>query len=309
MRNIIRRKINTLYNLLFNKPIGMVYMLHRVDSFDKSKLFPNENMKVTTDFLEEVILSLKETHEFISLDDLKAILDGTRRRLKKPFVVITLDDGYKDNFLNAFPIFQKYDIPFTVYIATSFPEKNALMWWYILEDIILKNDRVVLNSGEVFDCATPAQKVEVFMILRKKILDLPYTGFNQSFIQMFGNYNFDNDSFVREMSLDWDQIVEMSKSPLCTIGAHTVTHCRLSVLTPQEMQAEIKESKRLIENYTGIYVKHFSYPFGTDNEVDEIVIDMLSQSEFTTATIAGGGEIRKHGNNLYAIKRIMLTQN
>ena len=55
-------------------------------------------------------------------------------------IVFTLDDGYLDNYTNALPIFIKYNVPFTIYITTSFPDHKFTMWWYALEDIILNSN-------------------------------------------------------------------------------------------------------------------------------------------------------------------------
>ena len=41
--------------------------------------------------------------------------------------LITIDDGFKNNYTNAFPIFKKYDIPFIIFLCTSFLD-NKLIW-------------------------------------------------------------------------------------------------------------------------------------------------------------------------------------
>jgi peptidoglycan/xylan/chitin deacetylase (PgdA/CDA1 family) len=44
-------------------------------------------------------------------------------------MVITFDDGYKDNYLNAVPILRKYDLPATFYIATDYIGTEFQTWW------------------------------------------------------------------------------------------------------------------------------------------------------------------------------------
>lgn len=61
-------------------------------------------------------------------------------------VLITLDDGFEDNYLNAFPIFQSYNIPAVIYLATgvigktnqwmtapTFSKRKMLSWPQIKE--------------------------------------------------------------------------------------------------------------------------------------------------------------------------------
>ena len=92
--------------------LGFVYMLHRVCQLDKNGILYNENMKVSPQFLENLILSYrKQGFEFLSVDDLYELMRGNRKQ-RKPFVIFTLDDGYVDNYTIAYPIFKKYKVPF-----------------------------------------------------------------------------------------------------------------------------------------------------------------------------------------------------
>jgi peptidoglycan/xylan/chitin deacetylase (PgdA/CDA1 family) len=112
-------------------------MLHRVGYQDENKLFANENMKVSPEFLDEFIRQQQKFYQFISMDELCLIKEG-KLKLKKKFVVMTLDDGYLDNFELALPVFKKYNVPFIIFIASGLVDGNALLWWYNLEELILK---------------------------------------------------------------------------------------------------------------------------------------------------------------------------
>ena len=57
---------------------------------------------------------------------------------KKKFAVLTFDDGYTDSFDVIYPIFKKYQLPFGVYVVTDFPDRETILWWYMLEDLVLK---------------------------------------------------------------------------------------------------------------------------------------------------------------------------
>jgi len=307
MINRIKHKLVNFSNDIFNKPIGIIYMLHRVDDFESDKLAPNENMKISPQFLEDFILKNKDEKNFISLDDAISVIKGIKKNSDKPFIVITLDDGYKDNYINAFPIFIKYNIPFTIFIATDFPDNKAFLWWYIIEEIILKHNNVILSTGESFDCSTIENKINAFMRIRAIVLELPYHNFEFSFKNLFTHYHVDSSEY-NEMLISWEELKKMSNNPLCTIGAHSVSHYRMSLLNNTDIINEICESKRRIENITGHKVNHFAYPFGTSNELNSNVIELTKNSGLLSAVIAGGGEIRRFGTNPFALKRIMLTE-
>ena len=53
-------------------------------------------------------------YQVISLTKLVEILESDELIPKKT-VVLTFDDGYKDNYINAFPILKKYNFPATIF--------------------------------------------------------------------------------------------------------------------------------------------------------------------------------------------------
>jgi len=307
MIKLIRRKFKTLFNLVYNKPIGTIYMLHRVHPFEKNKLSLNENMKVTPEFLEQFILERLDQYEFLSIDQAIAILEK-KIKLTKPFIVFTLDDGYVDNYIYALPIFQKYNIPFIVYISTGFIDRFSLLWWYQLEDIIMNNNSFKLSNGMCFSCESNTEKESLFLAIRKIILELPTIDFDNQLRELLSHYTLNFEKYSEELMLSWNQIQQMSKSSLCTIGAHTITHRRLSELSKNELSKEIIESKIILEKKIKQKIVHFAYPFGTSFEVNEQVVNAVKLSGFASAIYANGGVIRKQDKDLFRLNRTMLVE-
>lgn len=66
--------------------------------------------------------------------------------------------------------------------------------------------------------------------------------------------------------LDAEQIVALHKVGF-EIGAHTMTHARLTELPPREASEEIVRAKMLLEILLNSTVNSFSYPYGLVNEV------------------------------------------
>lgn len=311
MKNILLRKIKTAYYLYINKPIGAIYMLHRVAPSENERLTPNENMKVSPGYLEKFIIDNSMDNIFLSMDQVREVISGTMK-ITKPFIVFTFDDGYSDNFHYAYPILKKYNIPFTIYISTGLIDGTAWLWWYLLEDIILNNQVLSLSNGLSFDCSTQLLKEKTFMEVRKTILDLPSDNFNDQLLKLFSNYRTSPEIYNSRLMMNWQQIIELSESGIATIGAHTVSHRRMSVLTDKAIIDELYESKRIIEEKIKKETVHFAYPFGTEYEIDNNAIDIVRKTDFQTAVLANGGLIRKYDKDLYKLKRLFFadgTQN
>lgn len=307
MIKLIRRKFKTLFNLVYNKPIGTIYMLHRVHPFEKDKLSSNENMKVSPEFLEQFILERLDKYEFLSLDQVVEVVNK-KKKLTRPFIVFTFDDGYVDNYIHAFPIFQKYNIPFIIYISTGFIDRFSLLWWHQLEDIIMNNTSVRLSNGMCFSCESSTEKENSFLAIRKIILELPTIDFDNQLRELLSHYSLNFETYSNELMLTWDQIQQMTKISLCTIGAHTITHRRLSELSTKDLNKEITESKKIIEEKIKKDILHFAYPFGTSLEVNMRVVEAVKHSGFVSAINSNGGVVRKLGNDLFRLNRTMLVE-
>lgn len=286
-----------------------VFMLHRVENIDPNRLLANENMKVSPEFLEKFIInSQKNGYEFITLNELSDLLSSNTSFKKK--IVMTLDDGYIDNYTKAYPIFKKYNVPFIIYLTTSFPENTAIMWWYVLEDFLLQNKAIHLADGSSFTCVTLKEKNEAFLAIREKILKLDQKLLLSELLTLFDQYDIDWVAKTKELALSWAQIKIMTLDPLVTIGSHTKNHYAFNKITEDLIFEEIMGANKLIENEIGKKVEHFAFPFGSRNEVEASQINFVKSFNFKTVLTTREGNIfKKHKNYLYCLPRIMLTEN
>jgi peptidoglycan/xylan/chitin deacetylase (PgdA/CDA1 family) len=277
--------------------------------FEPNKLAPNENMKISPEFLEEFILHLRvKGYEFISLDRLYKILVSGEKVKKQ--IVFTMDDGYADNRTHAYPIFKKYNVPFAVYITTSFPDRTAVLWWYILEDLIVALDALVLGDGQKYRCRTTDEKVVTFMKIREIILSFKKDGFVESLNALFAHYDINWYSKNDELCMSWGQISELASDKLVTIAGHTKNHYALNQLSLNEAKSEIVEANKLIEEKIGKKIEHFAYPFGSIVEIGQREFNIVKSLGFKTATTTRRGNIYlEHKNYLECLPRIMLTEN
>ena len=116
---------------------GTILMFHRV--LPKEKLSPINMVKgleVSIPMFTSVLESYLESgYHPIGIDEIPEYISQDRG---KKFFAVTFDDGYRDNLEYALPILRKLRVPSCIYICTCFPNRTSSMWWYGLQDIIIK---------------------------------------------------------------------------------------------------------------------------------------------------------------------------
>lgn len=291
----------------YYRGIASIFMLHRVEDYDSNKLPANENMKVSPEFLDSFIKQLlAKGYDIISLDDLYTIILSQKPVKNK--VIFTFDDGYKDNLTKALPIFEKYNVPFTIYITTSFPDKSAFIWWYALEDILLRNDIIELGDGAIFQCANLIEKQKTFLTIREKILKLEQMDLRLNLDQLFQHYKVNWSLYLEDLTLSWEQVNTLAQHSLVTIGGHTLNHYAFNQLSGSQIVYEVLEANKRLQNKISKPIEHFAYPFGSTNEVSKAEYDVVKALGFKTVTTTRRGNIfLEHINHLESLPRIMLT--
>ena len=108
-----------------NKNRLTVIYYHRI--VEKGALFDSSyaNMCVNKYSFEAQMQLLREFYNPVGEETIVAAMQKDERLPRNP-VWITFDDGYRDNFDNAYPILKKYNIPATFFVATDFINKRII---------------------------------------------------------------------------------------------------------------------------------------------------------------------------------------
>lgn len=290
------------------KALGLVYMLHHITDKNPNGIPTNEDLKVSPTFLERIILSYKANgFDFISLDELPVILSSVQK-LEDPFIAFTIDDGYLDNFTYALPIFERHQVPFAIFVATDFIDQKTILWWDVLEDLVLHNDIIQFNR-QSYPCHTFQEKWDTFRIIRENILKFDQSQLIETLQKAFSDYHIDWYKPICEKAMNWDQIKELSQHPLCTIGGHTVSHPVLNQLSDDDFRHEVIIGIEKLESITGKKINHFAYPYGSPNEIGEREYRLINEFNFKTSFIAYGGCITEENkNNITHLPRVYLHE-
>lgn len=274
--------------------IGHIFMLHRILPNPLNTYETNKSLAISPSHLEECIqYFISKKYVFISLDELTSILKGKEKR-KEKFICFTLDDGYKDNLVYGFPVFKKYNIPFTIYITNCFPNNTAILWWYLLEKKMKEKSSLELNTIVGFKKYTWQNEKErnsVYNEIRDEIRKIPATRFRKSVLDMLAMNEEEVMDENKNLFLNWDEIRQISQEEIGCIGAHTVNHLSLKSLTDNELENEIISSKEEIEIQIKQKVNHFAYPYGGREDVGKRECELVKKLGFKTGTLNQAGNV------------------
>ena len=102
----------------------LILNYHRIGDPKQSLLDRNLWSATPQDFDYQVGLAAKN-FDVIGLDDLDVAINQPRGR----YVMFTFDDGYRDNYTEAYPILKSHGVPATFFLTTGFLDSAQVPWW------------------------------------------------------------------------------------------------------------------------------------------------------------------------------------
>jgi peptidoglycan/xylan/chitin deacetylase (PgdA/CDA1 family) len=287
-------------------------------------------LAVTAQHFEEHLQILKRYARPIPLRKLSAyIRDGG---LPRRSVIVTFDDGYADNLLNAKPLLEKHAVPATIFVTTGYTGQDREFWWDELERVLLQPGRLprelrlsVRGSDYYWDLGESADYDETtqrrHLGWRAWAEDGPTVRHSiyRSIWQLMHPMSDDERRPIREELLLWagvtgsarpthrtltgGEITDLSRDRLIEVGAHTVTHPQLSALSAESAERQIGESKACLEEMLGEPVTSFAYPFGRECDYSSETVGLVQQAGFDCACTTSVGAVQR-GSNRFQLPRV-----
>ena len=286
--------------------VGHALMFHRVNNEDK-KLITN-GLQVSEEYLEQVITYfIDKKIDIVSLDEMYERITSNKKT--RQFITFTFDDGYLDNFTHALPIFEKYNVPFSVFVTPGYIDGTAFLWWYLIEEIVLKRNSINFsfkNKLHNFKTETEEEKRIAFAGLKTLILECNnLQDYNKLMQIILKDSDIEPYGLNQKLIVTVEQIKEFSMHPLVTIGAHTLNHLALSQLSNEDAYHEISESIERLKEMTGQDILYFAYPYGTTVEVGHREFEIAKKCNLKMAFTTERKNIsRNQSQHLFSIPRI-----
>jgi peptidoglycan/xylan/chitin deacetylase (PgdA/CDA1 family) len=260
--------------------------------------------------LKEQCEHIRRYYQPLSMKTIGESLEAGRT-LPHNNVAITIDDGYRDFFLYAYPVFRDYQMNPTVCVISDFLDQKLWPWWNQIEWIFLHTAQksVSLSFTEGVTENLVLETREQRLLAAKRTVDTLITVGNTERLKLMDlipkilEVAVPTSPPFKWSPLGWDEIRLMVRDGV-EIAAHTKTHPILSRITDAGiLREEIEGSKRRIEEEVDQPVLHFSYPNGKLADFTKQTVEAVKRCGFRTALTSERG-LNFSGADRFLLRRI-----
>lgn len=282
---------------------GVIFTLHSiVDEADELR----DPLRCPLSTLERALRWARSQQvDIVSLDEAVhrlALADG------RPFVVITFDDGYRDNITRALPLLERFNAPCTIYVTSHMITRELFCWWDAIVPLVSGRETVEVEPmGRRFDLATATSRGEALKAIRRWVHEDSARA--ELLRPVFIRHGIDMADLVDRAGMTLEELQRAGAHRLVTIGGHTETHGFLDRQSPDQVRQELSGNKAFLEHATQRPVHHFAYPYGAAGPREAAI---AANSGFRTAVTTQAGTVFKaHATNgrLLALPRAALDLN
>jgi peptidoglycan/xylan/chitin deacetylase (PgdA/CDA1 family) len=235
------------------RPVIVLY--HGVPARDVSTM--------SAEVFERHILFLKRHFEFVSPHD----PDRARAPQQKLRVLLTFDDGFRNNAEVAAPLLRKHDVPAIFFVASRHATPGKYLWFSHMRALeTCFREKALSFRGTQYDMS-PMQRSRSFQKLGDLLLSLRphpaamYEALERELprLEDFVSKGELTDHYAGMTS---DQVAALAADPLFALGAHTVDHPFLTRCEPKEALRQIRENRAWLEAASGRRCNDIAYPSG-----------------------------------------------
>ena len=240
---------------------------------------------------------------------------------KSPWVAITFDDGYRDNYHVAKNILKEYNLPATFFLVSKYLDAKSHFWWDSLTEIFLTPGKLPslsklnLNLGipiEHWEAAKiftteqylenlswqwengdPTPRHQLFRTIYYILRNQTETKRNKYIERLIKHLDIHSNNLVKYDLLSTKEAKLLAQDELFDVGSHSVTHNDLTSLTISNQKREILKSKKALEKKIGCNIQSFSYAYGSYNDES---VPLVKSAGFINACTALPGLVRNNAN-------------
>jgi len=264
---------------------------------------------VTPNEFKKQLLLLKNQGDFVTpidlANDIRQILDSKENNL-----LITFDDGLKEQFDLALPILDELNIPAIFFVnSINFEqEKVSTVHKIHLLRSIFSSDEFLRKLIDVpFSDSEKNEAKSIYRYDDEKSAILKYIlNFKLNFkqqeqiIKKLFDFHFDEDDILESLYLTQQNLKYLGQKGY--LGSHTHSHYPLGLLKEEDIKFELEKTKLYLDKLTSSNTNIVSYPYGTPEVCTDLVADMAKKTDHKIGFTTKRG-VNTLDENLLLLKR------
>lgn len=262
----------------------IVLNYHRVGDASATA-YDSGTFSCTAAELDQQMSVLKQWLPVLTLDEAVRVIHG-QEKLSETSVLLTFDDGYRDNYAEAFPALRRHGLSAAFFLPTAFIGTGSLPWWDVIAFIVKSSRKewIEFNAPEPASFSLDAAHRDASI---------------RSILKLFKRPSMkDADRFLCNLEeaceaerpprkgercfLNWEEAREMERGGMC-FGSHTHTHEILSRLTLDQQVTELRTSREILEKELQHPVHTLAYPVGKRESFSSETYAALCTAGYRTA--------------------------
>jgi len=233
---------------------------------------PRQGAEITAAVFEQHVRFIVRHFHVVSPAELSKKRKGTSRIT----VLLTFDDGFRNHAEVVAPILTKYGVPAVFFIPSRHTQRGKYLWFSylrLLESQFRGNG--FTYAGEFWNMAAN-QRAETVARLRRRLLELtphPSAMYRAIEDELPRLEDFVPSEVLRDHAegMTPEQIGDIARNPLFTVGVHTVDHPFLTLCDRAEATRQIEENRGWLQSISGQPCDSIAYP------VSDFNADVLQQ--------------------------------
>ena len=248
--------------------------------------------------------------EYLSVNwSLLSVEEGVKRLkdndLPERAVAVTFDDGYRDNYVSAYPILRRYHVPATIFLASGAIGSNKMIWHDRVFRTFRETKLAALEGFPGISGELSLRNVEDKRYAQGQVLKLLWElgddERNAKIAYLEERLGIDQKEIALGLMLGWDEITEMAAAGV-SFGSHTISHPVLPTLPGCQLYEEIVESKKLIESKIKCTITGFAYPVGRRQDFNDHVKKVVKEAGYKYAVTTVFG-VNEPGQEVFELRR------
>jgi peptidoglycan/xylan/chitin deacetylase (PgdA/CDA1 family) len=296
---------------------GLVKLAHWWIRRAAARLLILNYHRATGNTLRRHMLYLRRHYRIMHLEDALEEFytphsPGQTRQDRRIPLVLTFDDGYRDNYTYAFRLACELQIPITIFLIPGYIESGKRFWWLEGKRLAYspKLDKVTVD-GHMYQLEQPRERKALAQIIDARARHARSVAQRETFLADIRRaLEFSSPGNVAEqvdeeaLPLTWAEVHEMEQSGWVSFGAHTMHHPVLASLTDtEEVQREVTECRQVLEQQLGHSVRTFAYPIGKLEHIGHTGLQAVKSAGYTWAVTTIEG-VNTRQTDPYLLRRL-----